>query len=148
MIERAVRGAVDLRNDRRAKEANECLNVVPESEEIREAMKETRESALGLDGVRIGYIRKACESIQGRVIEIVQRMFEVRANEWDELVKVGAMVPLRKKVARDQDKDGDLWGCGKEMRAGNLARHQRGACRVWDPGGGGGANCTELYACG
>ena len=28
-------------------------------------------------------------------------------------------------------------GCGKEMRAGNLARHQRGACRVWDPGGGG-----------
>ena len=27
-------------------------------------------------------------------------------------------------------------GCGKEMRAGNLARHQRVACRVWDPGGG------------
>ena len=27
-------------------------------------------------------------------------------------------------------------GCGREMRAGNLARHQRGACRVWDPGGG------------
>ena len=44
MIEKAVRGAVDLRNDRRAKEAKECLNVVPESEEIREAMKETRES--------------------------------------------------------------------------------------------------------
>ena len=45
VIERAVRGAADLRNDSRAKEANECLNVVPESEEIREAMKETRESA-------------------------------------------------------------------------------------------------------
>ena len=55
VIERAVRGAVDLRNDRRAKEANGCLNVVPESEEISEAMKETRESAPGLDGVRIGY---------------------------------------------------------------------------------------------
>ena len=27
-------------------------------------------------------------------------------------------------------------GCGREMRAGNLTRHQRGACRVWDPGGG------------
>ena len=27
-------------------------------------------------------------------------------------------------------------GCGREMRAGNLARHQRGACRVWDQGGG------------
>ena len=83
VIERAVRGAVDLRNDRRAKEVNECLNVVPESEKIREAMKETCESAPGLDGVRIGYIRKACEGIQGRVIEIVQKMFEVRANEWE-----------------------------------------------------------------
>ena len=28
-------------------------------------------------------------------------------------------------------------GCGKEMRAGNLARHQRWACRVLDSGGGG-----------
>ena len=27
--------------------------------------------------------------------------------------------------------------CGREMRAGNLARHQKGVCRVWDPGGGG-----------
>ena len=35
------------------------MNVVPEIEEMREAMKETRESAPGLDGVRIGYIRKA-----------------------------------------------------------------------------------------
>ena len=102
VIKRAVKGAVDLRDDSRAKKANECLNVVSESEEIRKAMKETRESAPGLDGVRIGYIRKACEGIEGRVIEIVQRMFEVRANEWDELVKVGAMVPLHKKGASDQ----------------------------------------------
>ena len=28
--------------------------------------------------------------------------------------------------------------CGREMLAGNIPRHQRGgACRVWDPGGGG-----------
>ena len=46
--------------------------MVPESEEIREAMKETRGSAPGLDGVRFGYIRKACEDIQARMIEIVQ----------------------------------------------------------------------------
>ena len=45
----------------RVKEANECLNVVPECEEIREAMRETCKSAPGLDGVRIRYIRKACE---------------------------------------------------------------------------------------
>ena len=81
MIERAVRGAVDLRNDSRVKEANKCLNVVPESEGIREAMKKTRESAPGLDGVRIGDIRKACDGIQGRAIKIGQKMFEVGANE-------------------------------------------------------------------
>ena len=75
VIERAVRVAVDLRKDSRAKAANECLNVVPESKEIREAMKEIGESAPELDGVIIGYIRKSCEGIQGRVIEIVQRMF-------------------------------------------------------------------------
>ena len=44
----------------------------------------------------------ACEVIQGRVIEIVQKIFEVKANKWDELVKVGDMVPLHKKGARDQ----------------------------------------------
>ena len=44
VIERAMRGAVDLRNDR-ANEESECLNVVLESEEINEATKETRESA-------------------------------------------------------------------------------------------------------
>ena len=27
-------------------------------------------------------------------------------------------------------------GCGRKMRAGNLARHQRGACRVCYPEGG------------
>ena len=72
VIERAVRGAVDSRYDNRVKEPNVCLNVVPEFAEIREAMKETRESAPGLDGVRIRYIRKACEGIQCRLIEIVQ----------------------------------------------------------------------------
>ena len=94
MIERAMIGALDLTNDSRAKEANECLNVVPESEEIREAMKETRESMPGLDRVRIGYIRKACEGIQGRVIEIVRKMFPVRANEWDvPLAQEGGLGP-------------------------------------------------------
>ena len=44
MIDWPVRGAMELKNDNRAKEANEYLNVVPESEEMREAMKETRES--------------------------------------------------------------------------------------------------------
>ena len=95
--------------------------MVSESEEIREAMKETCESASVLDGVRIGYIRKACEGIQGRVIEILQRMFEVRANEWDELVKVGALVPLHKKGAGDQVNN-FRWVCLLSMCSNVLGR--------------------------
>ena len=34
--------------------------------------------------------------------EIVRKMFEVKAFKWDELVKVGAMVPLHNKGAREQ----------------------------------------------
>ena len=82
VIERAVRRAVDVKNDSRVKEVNECLNVVPESEDIRKALKEIRESAPELDGVRIWYIRKACEGgIQCRVIEIVRKMFKVGESE-------------------------------------------------------------------
>ena len=36
-----------------------------------------------------------------------------------------------------QNRMGTCGGYGREMRAGNLPWHQRGACRVWDPGGGG-----------
>ena len=101
VIEEAVNGAEDLRNDRRAIEANERLNEMPEREEIVEVMNEMRESAPGEDGVRIGYIRKACQEIKDRVIEIVQEMFEVRADRWDERAKVGVMVPLHKKGDRN-----------------------------------------------
>lgn len=101
VIEEAVRGAVDLRNDRRAREANELLNEVPEREEIMDAMKEMRESAPGKDGVRIGYIRNACEEVKGKVIEIVRKMFECRADKWEESAKVGLMVPLHKKGDRN-----------------------------------------------
>ena len=35
-------------------------------------------------------------------------------------------------------------GCGREMRAGNLARHQSGECREWAGGGGGGESLTGV----
>ena len=40
---------------------NELMNAVLEREKIMIAMKEMRGSATGKDGVRIGYIRNACE---------------------------------------------------------------------------------------
>ena len=52
VIEETVRGATDLREDERAREANNHMNEDPEREEIIEAMKEINESAPGEDGVR------------------------------------------------------------------------------------------------
>ena len=79
VIAEVVRGAKDLRRMRRAKEANDLMNEVPEREEIEEAMKDMSESAPGEDGVRIGYIRNACERVKERVIDMVRDMFESKA---------------------------------------------------------------------
>ena len=59
------------------------------------------ELAQGEDGVRIGYIRNACESVKERVIDMVRDMFESKAECWDESLKVGVMVPLHKKGDRN-----------------------------------------------
>ena len=65
------------------------------------AMKEMRESAPEEDGVRIGYIKNACEEVKVVVIEMVQKMFECRADRWEESVKVGIVVPLFKRGDRN-----------------------------------------------
>ena len=70
-----------------------------EPEEIVEAMWDVRESATGIDGVRIGYIREAEEGIRERCVELVRKMFEEIAEQWDDSLKVGGMVPFFKKGA-------------------------------------------------
>ena len=75
--------------------------MTPEPEEIVEAMKEVRESAPGLDGVRISYIREAEAGVRGRCVELGRRMFEEGAEQWDASLKVGGMVPLFKKGDRE-----------------------------------------------
>ena len=57
------------------------MNEVPVREEIEVAMKEMKELASGEDGVRRGYISSAHEEVKSRVIEMVQKMLESRANE-------------------------------------------------------------------
>ena len=44
------------------------MNEVPVREEIEDAMKEMKESALGENDVRRGYIRSAHEEVKSRVI--------------------------------------------------------------------------------
>ena len=101
VIEDVVGNARDLRGDVRARAANVEMNAVPSRGEIESAMKEMKESAPGEDGVRICYIRYACEEMKERVIEMVQKMFVSRANEWSETLKGGVIVPLYKKGDRE-----------------------------------------------
>ena len=104
-LEEAIEGTKDLRYDARAIEANATLNTTPTRNEILEAIKEIRESAPGEDEVRIGYIKMACEEIEEKVIILVQEMFKARANKWDDLLKVGIIVPLFKKGDRNEAKN-------------------------------------------
>ena len=101
VIEEAVNGARDLRGDARAMEENARMNEVPSVEEIEEVMKEMRESAPGEDGVRISYVKYACDEMRTEVIEMVQEMFVSRANDWSEKLKGGIIVPLYKKGDRE-----------------------------------------------
>ena len=101
VVEAAVEGARDLRGEPEAEEANDFLNMTPEPEEIVEAMGEVRESAPGIDGVRISYIKEAEGSVRERCVELVRKMFEEQAEQWDESLKVGGMVPLFKKGDRE-----------------------------------------------
>ena len=101
VVEVAVGGLRDMRGVEEAEEANELLNRTPEAVETEEAMKEVRESAPGVDGVRICYIREAEGEVRERCVELVKRMFEENAGEWDSSLKVGGMVPLHKKGDRE-----------------------------------------------
>ena len=111
VVEAAVEGARDLRGDEGAEEANEYLNMILEPEEIVEAMGEVRESAPGVDGVRISYIREAEGEVWERCVELVRRMFEEPAEQWDESLKVGGMVPLFKKGDREDRNNYRGWYC-------------------------------------
>ena len=97
VVNEAVGKATDLRGDPKAREANEAMNEVPEREEILEALKEMRESTPGIDGVRVEYIKLANEEIVNSLITIVRKMFVTRADEWDQAVRTGAIIPLHKK---------------------------------------------------
>ena len=69
-------------------------------EETEEATKEMKESAPGEDGIRMCYLKEACEEVKDALIGMVQFMFEERAHKWDEWLKGGVMCPLLKKGDR------------------------------------------------
>ena len=77
------------------------MNEVPTRREIVSAMDEMKESAPGEDGVRLCFIREACEEMKEEVIAMVRKMFVSRAHEWSESLKGGVIVPLYKKGDRE-----------------------------------------------
>ena len=101
VIEGVVAGARDLRGSADAVLGNDSMNARIDRGEIECAIKEIRDSAPGKDGVRIGYIRYASEEVKGRVIRLVQRMFEEGPGGWEESLRKGVMVPLFKKGDRN-----------------------------------------------
>ena len=81
VIGRVIGEVRDLRGCEKAREANECMNGELVREEIEEAMKEMRESAPGEDGIRMCYLKEACEEVKDALIGMVQFMFEERAHK-------------------------------------------------------------------
>ena len=130
VIARVIEGVVDMREDERAKRANDRLNLVPERDEIERAMKDMKDSSPGEDAVRLRYIEEACEEVRVRVIEIVRMMFEKRANEWDECAKSGIIVPLFKKGDR-ADVNNYRGVCLLSMSSRVLARVIAKRVSVW-----------------
>ena len=100
-IDAALEEVQDLRALPEAREANDLLNELPEAEEILKEMKSVRDSAPGEDEVRMKYINWADARIKMRIVELVQRMFNVRANRWEDSIKTGLMIPLHKKGSRN-----------------------------------------------
>ena len=129
-IRATVERACDLRMDEKAREANEMMNESLTREEIVEAIGEIKESAPGMDEVRIGYIRNACEEVKDAVIGMVQFMFEKRAHKWDEVLKTGMMCPLFKKGDR-MDRGNYRGVCLLAMGSRILARVLSKRLRWW-----------------
>ena len=130
VIRQAVEGAHDLRGSVKAREANERMNEDVSREEVVIAMKEMKDSAPGEDGVRLLYIREACEEVKEAVIGMVQFMFEKRADRWNESLKVGLIAPLYKKG--DRSVPGNYRGvCLLAMGSRVLARVIAKRLRWW-----------------
>lgn len=127
---RAVSEMGDHRHEEAHKEANEKMNKEPTVTEVREAMKEVKDSAPGKDGVRMRYIRGACSEVEESVVELVIWMFNERADKWEESLKCGQIIPLHKKGSRN-DTNNYRGVCLLPMASRILARVLSKRLRWW-----------------
>ena len=101
ILEEAVEAMEDLRENEEAKRLAEMLEETPSREEIITQMKKMKNSAPGKDGVRLIYILQGGQIIIDKVVELIQFMFEHDADEWEEVLKLGLVIPLFKKGDRN-----------------------------------------------
>ena len=99
---------------KKQREANKCMNGELVREEIEEAMKEMRESAPGEDGIRMCYLKEACEEVKDALIGMVQFMFEERGTQvgWDKWLKGGVICPRRERKGITEGLCCLRWGAG------------------------------------
>ena len=99
-----------LKDDPVARKENERLNEVPTAKEIEGAIEEIKDFAPRKDNVRIKYIKLACPKVKEIIVEIVKKIFQGRASRWDEVLKIGQIVPLHKKGSKN-DVNNYRWAC-------------------------------------
>ena len=125
-----VREMGDYRLDPKHMEANDVMNRTPDENEIIKCIAEVKDSAPGRDGVRISYIREACEELKKDLISLIQRLFITPADTWEDTLKVGQIIPLHKKNSR-KDPNNYRGVCLLAMGSRILARIIAKRLRWW-----------------
>ena len=66
-----------------------------------EEWAKVKEKAPGEDDIRMIYLKSAPIEFQKRIVKVIQTMFTTSAEFWDDIVKVGLIISLHKKGAKN-----------------------------------------------
>ena len=109
--------------------AKECSTMLSEEEILKEWAK-VKEKAPGEDNIRMICLKSALIEFQKRIVKVMQNMFTTSAEYWDDIVKVGLIIPLHKKGAKDKP-DSFRGVCLLSMVSRILARILTTRLRDW-----------------
>ena len=84
--------------------ANSALSRIPSDEEVLETIGQMKDSAAGVDQVRMGMIKNGGERVLAETCRLVQEMWGKRHWEWEEVVKDCELVPLYKGKGGREEK--------------------------------------------
>ena len=84
------------------KSAASELNVNPTESEILEKWQRIKEKSPGENEVSTIYLKSAPVEFQKRIVNVLHTMFRTTAEHWEDIVKVGLIIPLHKKGAKQK----------------------------------------------